>query len=129
MNKTVYRFLSDRFLKEKSKVEFTKKLTSEDIKDFISKTYGIMINSVEEIDFYKDNVITFRFGGVYLHAGFNNISFDGIFTADDFSYQIKTAIWLVSVNKVEEWKNFMIGKFGKKYVRRMRKHGKIKKAT
>ena len=121
MNKTVYKFLSDRFLKEKSKVEFMKKLNTEDIKDFISKTYGIIINSVEEIDFYKDNVITYRFGGVYLHSGFNNISFEGIFLADDFSYQIKTAVCLLSVNKIEEWEKFMTDKFGKKYIRHLRR--------
>lgn len=120
MNKKVYSFLRRYFIDKDSNTFFSESLKEEDIKNFISKIYGISINKVERLELKKHNAIVFKFYGTYLHSGFTNIPFEGLFIAKDNMYKIETEVNIFSVNYLDRWAEFMIEKFGKKYKRKIK---------
>lgn len=122
MNKRVYLFLRRYLIKEDANGMFAKLLTAEEIKDFICKTYEISVSKVERIEFPQKDAEVFKFYGVYLHSGFNNIPFEGVFLAKDYSYEIRTSLNILSINREGDWKNFMSKRFGRKYVRMLKKN-------
>lgn len=124
MNRKVYSFLMERFCMRDSKIIYAKKLRENDIKDFIEITYGISVKSVTKDSVIGEEKIKFRFSGTYLHAGFNNIVFEGIFLANDFSYNVQTPVVPMSINYAIEWRKFMINQFGRKYVRYVKRNSK-----
>ena len=96
---------------------FAMKLTAEDIKQFLEENYLFTnVISVEIITNPLKTAITFKVSGRYLHAGVNNVCFEGVFYAYDSIYFFETITEQYRTSHLDLWRKFLFKKFGNEYV-------------
>lgn len=96
---------------------FAGRLSAADIKEFLEESYLMTnVTLVESMDNPKKTAVTFRVSGKYLHAGVNNVCFDGVFYAYDSIYFFETIVEQFRTSHLDLWRKFLFKKFGNEYV-------------
>ena len=96
---------------------FAERLDVNDIKEFLEENCLMMnVSLVERINNPYRTAVTYKISGTYIHAGANNISFEGVFYAYDSIYFFETIVERFRTSQLDLWRKFLFKKFGKEYV-------------